>query len=109
MPAYWIARARVIDPERYARYAEQVPGIIARYGGRVLVRGGPYEIVEGPQHFTRFIVIEFPSMDAALACYRSDEYQQARKHRLDGAGEAEITMVDGGEHTSHASLQAAAR
>ena len=41
MAAYWISRARVIDPTRYMKYAEQVPGILQKFGGRVLVRGGP--------------------------------------------------------------------
>ena len=42
----------------------------------------------------RNVVIEFPSYDDALACYNSEEYLGARKHRL-GAGEAEIVIVEG--------------
>ena len=48
MPAYWIARCKINDPVEYRKYTDLVPAIIAKYGGRVLARGGPYQIVEGP-------------------------------------------------------------
>lgn len=100
MPAYWIARSRVIDADRYWKYAQQVPDITGRYGAKVLARGGDFKTVEGRSDFTRFIVLEFPSLQQAIACWESPEYQAAREHRLHGAGEAEITLVDGGEFTS---------
>jgi uncharacterized protein (DUF1330 family) len=109
MPAYWIARARILDAERYWNYAQAVPAIVARHGGRVLARGGEHHTMEGRADFTRFVVIEFPSLAAARACWESPEYQAAREHRLHGAGEAEITLVDGGEFTSAAGLQAMAK
>ena len=40
MPAYWVARAKVNDPVEYKKYADQVPAILAKYGGKVLARGG---------------------------------------------------------------------
>ena len=109
MPAYWIARARIHEPARYWNYASQVPGIIARYGARVLARGGDYDTVEGADTFSRFVVIEFPSLDSARRCFHSPEYQAARAHRLDGVGNAEITLVYGGEFSSPEGLAAAAR
>jgi uncharacterized protein (DUF1330 family) len=90
------------------KYAQLVPSIIETFGGRVLARGGPFQVMEGTDRFARFIVIQFPSMAHAEACYRSKEYQEARLHRLDGAGEAEITLVEGGEYTSADSLASAA-
>lgn len=95
MTAYWLARARVDRPEQYARYAEQVPAILQRHDGRVLARGGRHEILEGPTDFTRFVVIAFPSMDAARACYTSPEYQAAAGFRRAGGGVVEITIVEG--------------
>ena len=47
MPAYWIARCVIHDPVEYKRYTDQVPGIIAKYGAKVLARGGKYQIMEG--------------------------------------------------------------
>src|SRR2546427_353924 len=40
MPAYWVARAKVNDPAEYKKYADRVPAIFAKYGAKVLTRGG---------------------------------------------------------------------
>ncbi|MGY6273369.1 DUF1330 domain-containing protein [Achromobacter denitrificans] len=108
MSAYWIARSRILEPENYWKYAEQVPGILSRYGARVLARGGNFHIAEGTDRFNRYVVLEFPTLEAAIACYESPEYQAARKHRLPPFGDAEIVLVEGGEFTSAATLAASA-
>lgn len=100
MPAYWVARSRIDDPVKYKRYTDRVPEIIGKFGGKVLARGGNYEILEGPQKFHRFVVIEFPSMDDAIACHRSAEYQSAAAHRKDGGGEVELVIVEAGDATT---------
>jgi uncharacterized protein (DUF1330 family) len=99
MPAYWVARARVVDPVAYKRYTDGVPDLIAKYGGRVLARGGRFEILEGPDKFRRFVVIEFPTFEQGVACFRSDEYNAIAAFRRSGAGEVETIMVDGGDST----------
>ena len=63
MPAYWVARSKINDPIEYKKYTDEVPAIIARYGGKVLARGGRFQIMEGPHKFHRFVVIEFPSFE----------------------------------------------
>ena len=68
MPAYWVARSKINDPVEYKKYTDLVPGIIAKHGGKVLARGGRYEIMEGPDKFHRFVVIEFPTFEAGVAC-----------------------------------------
>src|SRR3954447_11545413 len=71
MPAYWVARSRITDPAEYKKYTDLVPGIIAKFGGKVLARGGRFQIMEGPDKFHRFVVIEFrPSNRASLASRR---------------------------------------
>ena len=99
MVAYWVARAKINDPVEYKKYTDLVPEIIAGYGGRVLARGGDYETLEGPDTFERFIVIEFPSMQAACDCHASDAYKIARKFRLNGVGLNELTIVSSGDST----------
>lgn len=43
MPAYWIARARIIDPIAFKKkYTDRSPSVIAKYGGRFLARGGRF-------------------------------------------------------------------
>lgn len=95
MPAYWVARARVNNAEEYKKYTDLVPAIVARHNGRILARGGPFTILEGTDKYHRFIVIEFPSMEAAIACHRSEEYQKAALFRRDGVGDNELVIVEG--------------
>ena len=95
MPAYWVARSKVNDPVVYKKYTDFVPGILAKYGGKVLARGGRFEILEGPDKFHRFIVIEFPTFEQGVACFRSPEYDAAAAFRRSGAGEVETIMVEG--------------
>lgn len=99
MAAYWLARAHIVDPVDYKKYTDRVPEILAKFGGKVIVRGGPFNILEGPKKFERHVIIEFPSMDQAIACHRSPEYQEASAFRLGGAGINELVIVEGGEAT----------
>ena len=99
MPAYWVARARVTDPVLYKQYTDRVPDIISRHGGRVLARGGRYQIMEGPESFHRFVVIEFPSFEQGVACFQSPEYQEAAAFRRGGGGIVENVIVDAGDAT----------
>ena len=70
-------------------------GILQKFGGKFLARGGKFKILEGPEKFHRFVVIEFPSFEKAVACHESPEYLEAAAHRKkDGAGELEIVIVE---------------
>lgn len=101
MPAYWIARAKINDPVEYKRYTDRVPEIIENFGGKVLARGGEYEIMEGPEHFHRFVVIEFPTLADGTACFKSDEYNAAAAfRRANGAGEVQTVVVESGDATT---------
>ena len=99
MAAYWMSRCKIHDPVEYKKYTDRVPGIIAKFGGRVLARGGRYQVMEGTQGFHRFVVIEFPTMEQAIACFESPEYQEAAAFRRNGGGVVENVIVEGGEAT----------
>ncbi|MGC1777317.1 MAG: DUF1330 domain-containing protein [Xanthobacteraceae bacterium] len=100
MPAYWVARSKINDPAAYKKYTDRVPAIIARFGGKVLARGGRFQIMEGPEKFHRFVVIEFPTFEQGVACFQSKEYDEAAAfRRQNGAGEVETIMVDAGDAT----------
>jgi uncharacterized protein (DUF1330 family) len=99
MPAYWVARSKINDPVEYQKYTDRIPDILKRYGGKVLARGGRFKILEGPQKFQRFVVIEFASLEQAVACHDSPEYQEAAAFRKSGAGEVELVIVEGGDAT----------
>src|SRR5260370_25307392 len=97
MPAYWVARAKVNDPVEYRKYADRVPAILAKYGAKVLARGGRYQTLEGPEKFNRFVVIVFPTFEQGVACFNSPEYKEAAAFpRNTKAGENELVMIEAG-------------
>jgi uncharacterized protein (DUF1330 family) len=77
---YWIAHVDVADPEKYKAYVAANALPLKKYGGRFVVRSGRFENPEGSSR-TRNVVIEFPSYQAALDCWKSPEYQEAVKLR----------------------------
>jgi uncharacterized protein (DUF1330 family) len=94
MAAYVIAEIEVADPAAYEDYRKQVPGVIAKYGGKYVVRGGKVESLEGGWSPKRMAVVEFPSMDQALKFYRSPEYAPLIKIRQK-ASRGKLIIVEG--------------
>ncbi len=90
---YWIARVDVRDEERYKDYISTAKPAFERYGATFLARGGAISPLEG-QHRTRNVVIEFPSVEAAVDCYNTPEYQAAAAIRQEIA-DAEMIVVEG--------------
>lgn len=90
---YWIAHVTVTDPVQYKQYASSAPEVFKKYGATILARAGTFQQMEGEGR-PRNVVIEFPSLQAAIDCYNSPEYQSAKAKRA-GAGIAEIVMVEG--------------
>jgi uncharacterized protein (DUF1330 family) len=80
MPAYIIARAAVSDPVGMQAYRDQVPGVVAKYGGRFLVRG-PSEVLEGDDDGRHTVVLEFPDMERLKAFWHEDDYGALRALR----------------------------
>lgn len=94
MPAYVIADVDVTDPERYKDYTAYTPDSIARHGGRWVVRGGSTRVLEGDWDPGRIVVIEFPSFEAALGWFESDDYQELAAIRRE-ASTARILLAEG--------------
>ncbi len=80
---YFVVQVDVHDRERYAVYTREVAGMVAAFGGTVLVGAeSRRRAVEGDWNPERFFVIEFPSHRDAEAFYFSDAYQAVVGHRL---------------------------
>lgn len=90
---YWIARVDVRDTERYKDYVLTAKPAFERFGANFLARGGAVTELEG-QSRARNVVIEFPSVQHAIDCYHSEEYQAAAKIRQDVA-DADMIIVEG--------------
>lgn len=90
---YWIARVDVRDSERYKDYVTTAKPAFERFGANFLARGGAVTELEGKAR-ARNVIIEFPSVQHAIDCYNSPEYQAAAKIRQEVA-DAEMMIVEG--------------
>ena len=91
--AYWVAHVTVTDPAAYENYRAANAAPFARYGAKFLVRAGAQTIVEG-QMRPRTVVIEFPDLQSATACYNDPDYRAALALRKD-ASSADICIIEG--------------
>ncbi len=94
MKGYLIVEVEVTDPAAYEKYRAIAPAILERHGGRIIVRGGRMESVEGGWSPERLVVAEFPSFDQAQAFYHSPEYQRAVRLRL-AAAKCKGVLIEG--------------
>ena len=90
---YWIVRVDITDMDRYKAYVAANAEPLRKYGARFLVRAGRFENPEGTSR-TRNAVIEFPSYQAAVDCWKSPEYQQAIKLRQP-VSTADLIIIEG--------------
>ncbi|GAA1544098.1 DUF1330 domain-containing protein [Nocardioides humi] len=94
MPAYWISNYRAVhDAEKLAAYAALAGPVLAEHGGRFLARGLPERVYEAGLD-QRVVVIEFDSVEAAVAAHDSTGYQEALAALDDGA-ERDLRIVPG--------------
>jgi uncharacterized protein (DUF1330 family) len=94
MSAYIIAFVNVTDRKRYSEYMKVTPGVIAKFGGRFIARGGRMMTLEGMEETRRVVLIEFPTFERAEAFYHSDEYGNTKKMRI-GAATATFLLAEG--------------
>lgn len=97
--AYWIAHVSADDnntfqSDAYKAYVSGAGPCFQEHNANFLARGGDFELAEGPDLGSRHVVIEFESLEAAKACYHSDAYQEARKHRT-AVSNATIILLEG--------------
>jgi uncharacterized protein (DUF1330 family) len=94
MTAYLIANLQVTDPAKFATYGQQVAPLIARYGGRYLVRGGAVTPVEGDPGLQRLVIVEFAELATLKQFYDSDEYAPLIRLRQ-SAATGSVALVEG--------------
>ncbi|SDI21612.1 MULTISPECIES: DUF1330 domain-containing protein [Bradyrhizobium] len=97
---YFFGEFEIADPVGYDAYRAKVPEIISAHGGRILVRGGDPQPLDGlmPQQ-RRFIIVEFDSPEAVKTFYYSDAYQALLPIRLNvSTGNGFAGLLTGGSH-----------
>lgn len=94
--AYWVNTFRTIsDLDRLQQYIALAGPAMRSAGGRFLARGEPAEVFESGVRM-RTTLIEFPSVDAAVSAYHSEEYQKALEV-LGDAAERDLRIIEGGD------------
>ncbi|HEV2957556.1 MAG TPA: DUF1330 domain-containing protein [Xanthobacteraceae bacterium] len=92
--AYWVATYRSLrNADALAAYAKLAGPAIQSHGGRFLVRGMPAKTYEAGVN-QRVVVIEFDSVERAVAAHDSSAYQAALKV-LGDAADRDIRIVEG--------------
>ena len=94
MAAYMIVEVETHDEALMAEYRKHTPGLVAKFGGRFIVRGGKTRTLEGGWKPSRVVVLEFPSYEAAEKFYDSADYKPVLDMRLK-AGKSKAIIVDG--------------
>jgi uncharacterized protein (DUF1330 family) len=94
MKAYVIATETINDEATFAKYRAEVPRTVEPFGGKFIVRGGNFTVLEGEWKHPRLVIIEFPSRQAAEDWYRSADYQKVISLRLKSTV-GNLVIVDG--------------
>lgn len=94
MAALLISTIEITDPSGYEEYRKLVAPLLAKFGGRFLVRGGAIHHLEGNWHPKRVVVVEFESVEKAKAFSDSPEYAAAKaiRHRT---SDSSVIVVEG--------------
>jgi uncharacterized protein (DUF1330 family) len=94
MPAFVVVTIDIHDPVGYQRYIQLAPPSIGLYGGKYLTRGGAVEVLEGDWVRRRFVILEFPDMDAVRRWHASPEYAEAKALRQ-ACATTEMLLAEG--------------
>ncbi len=92
---YWIGHVTINDVETYKLYQQANAAPFKEFGAKFLVRGGAQEVREGDVR-PRSVVLEFPTIEAAYACYESNAYQDAKAIR-NAVSAGDLIIVEGYE------------
>jgi len=83
MSAYYLVDVcEIKDAAKMEEYKARVVPAVEKFGGRYVVIGGPFEVLEGSYRPVFPVMIQFPSLDDARCWYNSEEYRELKQMRL---------------------------
>jgi uncharacterized protein (DUF1330 family) len=104
MKYYFVAELDITDRGWVPEYVNNVTGLVERHGGRFLARTSNVEKLEGERPPSQiFMIVEWPSKEAAMAFYESEEYRPYRQSRIEGSRN-EFALVAGEDMTNVARM-----
>src|SRR6476619_7540464 len=93
--AYWVVTYRSVkSPEAWQAYAKLAVPAIQSAGGRFLARSNPAKTYEAGVN-QRVVLVEFDSLDKAIACHDTPAYKEALKVLGTGNVERDMRVVEG--------------
>ena len=93
MTAYWMSKVQITDEDAYGEYAKRAGPALELHGGRILARGGRCVTLEGDK-YPRNVLVQFDTVEQAVACYNSKEYQEAWEFQKNAADRL-VCIVEG--------------
>ena len=104
MKYYSVAELEITDPRWVPEYVKNVTGLVERHGGRYLARTSQIEKVEGGRAVPQiYLIIEWPSSEAAHTFYDCEDYRPYRQSRVNGSN-AEFLLVTGQDDSKLAKM-----
>ena len=91
---YLIVRINISNAELFQQYPPLSTKAVEKFGGKYLIRGGAFEIMEGQWPAERTTIVEFESFDKAKEFYNSLEYNEAKKVRQESA-DTDFILIEG--------------
>ena len=92
--AYWVVTYRKItNQEKWGAYAKLAVPAVQKSGGKFIVRAMPAKVYEKGMN-DRVVLIEFPTLQQALAAHDTPDYTEALRALGDGA-ERDMRIVEG--------------
>ena len=85
MNHFLVSETTILDPAWLADYMENVPALVAKYGGSYFARALDVSMLEGTDAPQFYALLSFPTKDAAQDFYDSPEYQPYKEARQAGA------------------------
>lgn len=90
MAGFVIIDVEITDAERYGDFMEEVTATVEAYGGKFVVRGGTFDVIEGDWTPNRLAVLEFATVEDSRAWLDSPEYNALNEIRTSSSN---INMV----------------
>ena len=91
---YLMVRINVKNAELFQQYPPLSTKAVEKFGGKYLIRGGVFDVVEGEWPAERTTVVEFESFEKAKKFYNSLEYNEAKKVRQESAN-TDFILIEG--------------
>ena len=91
---YLIVRIKIKDAELFQQYPPLSTKAVEKFGGKYLIRGGAFDVVEGEWPAERTTVVEFENFEKAKEFYNSLEYNEAKNVRKKSA-DTDFILIEG--------------